>query len=100
LSQLALTGTLKDRGGAHEWSDKENCEPGGDENIIEDQRDGRSRLEANEAVVFFIQHSDSIEDHQHENDGVRCQEQDIGTIKLFGQSKKQDKNAMNIYIFC
>lgn len=81
LAQLALAGTLEDRGGAHQWANEKDGEPAGHKDVIENQDDGGQGLEANDTLVLLVEDGNTVENHENEDDGVRCEQQDVDAVE-------------------
>ena len=61
---------MEDGGCGHQWADEEDCQPGGDEDVVEDEGDGCEGFETDEALVVNVEDCDAIEDHEDQDDGV------------------------------
>lgn len=81
LTQLALAGTLKDRGGAHQWANEQDGEPAGHKDIIENQDDGGQGLETNDTLVLVVEDGNTVENHENQDDGVWGEQQDIDAVE-------------------
>lgn len=71
VSQFALGGALEHGGGAHQGADEQDCEPGRDEDIVQNQGQRGWLLETNIAVAITI--SDpciSVDDHQGQDANI------------------------------
>lgn len=71
LTEFSFRGSLEDRSCGHQWTDEEDCQPGGNEDVVENEGDGCEGFETDKALVVDVEDGDAIEDHEDQDDGVR-----------------------------
>lgn len=64
LTKFSFRGSLENGSCGHQWADEEDCQPGGDEDVVEDEGDGCKGFETDEALVVNVEDGDAIEDHE------------------------------------
>lgn len=71
LAEVTPGGALEQGVGADQGTDEEESQPGGEENVVDDQRQGRGALEADVAGALGIELCDLVGGHQVDDDDER-----------------------------